>query len=159
MPELIVSGVPSNINVPRGVHVAEVTGDIYSICERLKEYDPRIRVTPLRDDANYKFSIGEIGPDGVLRQILMAEELDERIIERLRYIQAVPLTERVRAIEADYDKEQARKADEEAEHLYETVGKTIHENLFSCGFTHMPKPMSVRPLNRAARRAGRGIHT
>ncbi len=155
MPALIVNGIPTNLNVSRSLRIAHVEADLFGIMDRLAEYDPNIRATPLAQGDLFAWSIGEIGPDGVLREILRADELDQRILDRLNYIRSVPLEERIAAIEADYDKQAAARAQDDADKLYDAIGGTIHDNLFRCGFTHQPKPMSVRPLNRAARRAGR----
>lgn len=143
------------MRLPVGGHGAQVDSDLYGICERLREYDPNVRVTLLTQDALFAWSVGEVGPDGVLREILRTKELDGRIIDRLNYIRSVPVEERVKAIEADYDRERAAREEHESEDLYDKIGGGIYDNLFRCGFSHQPKPMSVRPLNRAARRAGR----
>lgn len=154
--ELIVQGVPSNIILPPGAHITEVAGDVYGICERLREYDPNIRVVPVTDGGDgIKFIIGEIGRDGDLLEIMPARELDGRIIERLRYLSSVPVAERLAAIQKQLDSDRAQRGSDDAERLYERVGGPMRSAIFSAGFSHIPDPQSRRLLNATAKRAGR----
>lgn len=156
-PELVIQGVPSNIILPPGARpVAEVTGDVFSICARLRDYDPNIRVVPVEADASgICFLICELGPDGDLREIMPVRELDGRIIERLQWMRAIPVKERLAAIQKELDADKKQRDEDSANLLYERLGGPMRTAIFRAGFTHMPDPQSRRPLNSTAKRAGR----
>ncbi len=155
--ELIVAGVPSNIILPPGAKpLAQVEGDVYGICERLREYDPNIRVVPVEDGGDgIHFIVAEVGSDGELREIMPVQQLDGSIIERLKYLASVPAMQRLAEIQKQLDKDKADREAQEAGLLYEKVGGPTRSAIFKAGFTHMPDPQSRRPLNATAKRAGR----
>ncbi len=155
--ELVVQGVPSNIVLPQGAKpLAEVHGDVYGICERLREYDPNMRVVPVEDSGDgIHFIIAEVGSDGDLREVMPVRELDGRLIERLRYLASVPATQRMQEIQRQLDKDRADREAEEAARLYDTIGGPMRSAIFRAGFSHQPDPVSRPLLNATAKRAGR----
>jgi hypothetical protein len=73
------------IELSQGVLVEE---DIYNVVEKLRNYDPNLRVKFLNDatrslvgDAPY--AIFELCPDGIERLVFTVWELDDRVLERL----------------------------------------------------------------------------
>jgi hypothetical protein len=155
--ELIVQGVPSNIILPPGAKpLAEVHGDVYGICERLREYDPSIRVVPVEDGGDgIHFIIAEVGADGDLREIMPVRQLDASIIERLKYLASVPVAQRLAEIQKQLDAEKVAREAEQAGLLYEKIGGPMRTAIFTGGFSQLPDPTSRRPLNATAKRAGR----
>jgi hypothetical protein len=157
---LLPSGLaPSNLHLRPTVKASFVTSDLYDICQRVKEISPRIHVFELTDDAtgDRGWSIMEHCDDGVERLIFRVgpghpiDALDGRVLERLRYILSVPLSERFAALEADEIKTEAQRQDDELEELYEKFGGEMRHELARCGFTG-PLPASYRPMNATARR-------
>ena len=155
--ELVLNSIPTNLRLPDGVRAQHIESDLYGICERLKEYDSAMSIVMLQQGDLVRWAIMERGPDGVERQVCRVKELDARVLDDVRKMAAIPLKERMRIIEAEIAEERRQRdiiADEE---LYEKIGGSFYDNLYKCGFTHNAKPMSVRPLGPAAKRAGRKV--
>lgn len=133
-----------------------VEGDVYGICERLREYDPAIRVVPVEDGGDgIHFIIAEVGADGDLREIMPVRALDGSVVERLRYLASVPLKQRMQEIQRQIAKEREAQEAESAGLLYDKIGGPMRSAIFRSGASHMPDPTSRRPLNSTAKRAGR----
>lgn len=156
MPELILD-VPTNLRLPPGTKARHVDSDMWNICERLREYDPRMSIIMLEYAAGVRWAIMERGPDGVDRMVCRVKELDARVIDECRRMAAIPADERLKVLEAEIAKERAQADTDAQDALYEKIGGGFYDGLYASGFTQSAKPMSVRPLNRAARRAGRKI--
>ncbi len=140
---------PTNVKF-RGEPPRYVTNDVYAIGERMRELDPNLYA--VEDDEGYH--IMQSCPDGVERLALAnpVKVLDARVIERLRYILAVPFADRVNALERDEAKHTADSADEELERMYERMGGQMRHDLANCGFTG-PIPTSTAKRNKTARRS------
>lgn len=155
--ELVIEGVPTNMSLPPGARVSRVEADVFNICERLREHDPNLRVNVVQDGGEHAFIITELGPDGVERLVTRVPELTPELIVDCQKMLAIPLKDRLRAI----DKENARrKAEFEAaklEELWEGAGQQTYDAMFRGGFVHTPKSESYRPLSKAATRAGRKV--
>lgn len=157
MSKLVVAGRPSNL---RGVSIgAYVEGDMYDICERVKELSRNLFVAPLeppitRFGKTYHWAVGEVGIDGQDHLVKQFETLDGRVIDDLRYMLGVPFEKRLAEAEKIEEKHKAEHAEFEKEKLYEYMGGPMRHELARTGFTG-PLPASYRPMNRTARRHGR----
>lgn len=154
--------VPTNLHLnPNTDRARLVTSDMYHICERIREIDPRLYIVELeretREGSKYGFAIMERCEDGVDRLVLRASQrgLDERILEKLRRIMALDLHARIAELDREREKWEAEQHENELEKLYEEMGGKMHRQLVADGFTQAPFPTSYRPMNRAARRHGR----
>lgn len=131
---------PSNLVVPyelRGQDV-KVDGDVYNMCERVKQIDERLRVLPMLNDEKYPFAISMICEDGVERLVFRMQELDARSERRLQYLASIPLTQRLDEFEAETAKREADRKEEELERMYEEMGQQMWKSLEDCGFIQRP---------------------
>lgn len=113
-----------------------VDGDLYHICERIKEVDPSLFIVQLVDDRhNCAYMIMEHCEDGVDRLVYKTKELDARVIEKCQYMKSVPFEHRFKVIEKEIDEAEADRKAKEAERFYELVGAPMREELQRCGFT------------------------
>lgn len=99
---LEIPKVPENLRYNRQ-NLTLVTSDVFNICERIKEIDKNL-IVRLRDNHEKPWVVMELGADGEERYVAAYEELDQRILEDLRYMLAVPFEQRLAA--------EAKKADE-----------------------------------------------
>ena len=99
--------MPHTIRVPHGAKVPKmVEHDVYNIAQRIKEIDSRLFLM-LFEGAKKPWVIyedTETGPQVVQRY----EELTPQILDDLRYMQAVPFTERVKKLSDEIDRENER---------------------------------------------------
>lgn len=135
MSELILPGhiAPSNLHLLPGQSSAFVEGDLFNIAERVREVDRSLQVVQL-NDPEYPYAVMEFCGDGVERLVFKVKALDGRVIERLRYLMARPLDERLRELEADEYKWEAERKEQELEELYERVGAPMWTQLDRDGF-------------------------
>lgn len=160
---LVIAGsTPTNFRLPRGSRADYVTGDVYDICARLKAIDPRLSVIQLSHvDGRKVYAISDQGPDGVERLVFRVgpdceiDELDARVIEKIEWIRRVDVKDRVTILEKELAREKAAREDDEREDLYEKIGGKWYDAAYKSGMVDSAKPMSVRPLNATAKRAGR----
>lgn len=126
---------PSNLEVPYGYSDVHVDGDLYNICERVKEISPDLFIIPLPEGSGpWRFSIGERCKDGVERLVFHTRELDGRVVDELRRIMAMPLNERLRKLEQEEHQFDADERERQLDELYETVGRPMWTELEKCGF-------------------------
>ena len=100
----LITPRPSNLVSTRQV---PVESDVYNICMRVQELDPNLRIV-LHENHPKPWVVMERGPDGEERFVSRYEELDARIIENLRYMQAVPLEKRIDELQRQADAENAK---------------------------------------------------
>lgn len=126
---------PSNLHLSAEMRHAYVDGDLYNICERIKEIDPRLYIVDLHKSDQFVYAImeGEC-QDGFDHVIFKVRELDDRVLKRLRYLMALPLKVRLAIAEKEEHvfAEQAREA--EMEELYERIGRPMWTDMDKCGF-------------------------
>lgn len=79
-----------------------VESDVFNICNRIKEIDPRL-VVRLRDGHAKPWVVLEITDDGIERWVAAYEELNASILDDLRYMAAVPLEDRVARVEREIE--------------------------------------------------------
>lgn len=143
---------PSNLRLRASVKAMYVTHDMFDIAKQMREIDRRLYAVQLAEDDEANYAIMEHCDDGVERLVFRVDALDGRVLERLRYLMAVPLHERLAAIEAEERAFEAARREAEREDLYERVGGPMRHELARCGFTG-PMPESYRLMNATARRS------
>lgn len=137
---------PSNLRLSRKI---PIDSDVFNICERVKELDPRLTIhaydPPVHvGDKTYNYGISEQCDDGVERLVYRVEALDGRIIEHLQYLLHVPFERRFAIAErlADAAEEERKEAD--LDELYETMGRPMLTQLEHDGFIQRPRSYAKR---------------
>lgn len=143
---------PSNLHLRPSVKTRFVEGDLYDISRRIQELSPNLYILELTEGDKSSFAIMERAKNGVEMLVYKVKELDGRVLERLRYLMAHPLNERLKIIEADEYKLEAQQKEDELEELYENLGAPMLSQLFHDGF------IDTRPVSYAKRgvTGGRG---
>lgn len=108
--------------------------DLYGICERIKEVSTDLFIIVASEGAKNKFIVMERCNDGIDRKVFGVDELDGRVIERLRYLMAHPLNERYAMLEEEARKMEAAAREQEFEELYERLGGPMQHQLWHDGF-------------------------
>lgn len=138
-----------------------VTADMYNICERIREISPALYLLELEqrtvEGERFGYAIMERCDDGVDRLVFRTsrDRLDDKVLEKLRYLMAVDLHTRLKILDDERKKLEADAHDAELESLFDRIGGPMHRELVRNGFTQGDFPTSYRLMNRAARRAGR----
>jgi hypothetical protein len=148
---------PSNLHLRPTVTAQYVEGDIFDIANRVKAIDANLHVVQLTEDDEHAYAIMEHCNDGVERLVFSVPVLDARVLDRLRYLMAVPVTERVAALEADERRSEAQREQDDLDELYDRLGGPVRHEMARCGFT-APLPASYPMRNRTAMRHRRGRH-
>jgi hypothetical protein len=144
------SSRPSNLHFHDGVTVRMVDSDVYRICDRVKEISDRLFIVVASEGAKHAFIIMEHCDDGVDRRVYRTNELDGRVIEKLRKMMHMPLDERVRVLEKEEAANEAARKEAEFEELYERLGGPLRYQLWHDGFIdHRDKSYPKRKRNRA----------
>lgn len=121
---------PSNLRGGPGTHVE---GDVYRICERIREIDPNLWIDPLPDGDG--FAICERCKDNEDRLVYKAPALDARIIEHLQYLLHVPFERRFAEAERLNEKWEAEQREKELDEMYERMGGPMYSMLERTGFS------------------------
>ena len=98
----------------------EITSDVYNICQRVKELDPNLLIV-VHPKHPQPYVVMERGPDHVDRFVARFEELDDRVIQRLQHMLAVPLEHRIAEIDRLNNEEndaRGRMTDEQKENVF-----------------------------------------
>ena len=132
---------PSNLHLRSSVKVRYIDGDMFDICGRLAEIDPRLFIVELSDSEvdGAKYVIMEHCADGVARMAIpeRLKELDARVLERVQYLLHVPFEHRLAAIEAENAKYEADHHENILDEMYEKMGGEFRRQLEHDGFiTH-----------------------
>lgn len=160
---IAIAGVPTNIRLPDGSRATHVESDLYNIAERLLELGaPRLSLALLEHvDGGAVWAVMETDESGVERLVFRVgkgceiTELDGRVVERVQFLRAVPVSTRLRILEAEIDAERKGREADKAEDMYERLGGPMYSQLARLGFIDTPRTESMRPQNATARRAGR----
>ncbi len=128
-----------------------VEGDVYNICERIRDIDPRLFIVQLEGDDRCAYAIMEHCDDGVDRMVYKATELDQRILKKLEYMRQVPFEQRLQAIEADIDREEAEQRERESEELFQKLGLPMQRQFAHDGFTDPWGPSFAKRSRRRSR--------
>lgn len=129
----LVAPLPRNVKIagvnPDSLKIVE--GDVYNVCERIREISPDLRVV-IQDGHPEPFVVMEDCRDGEVRMVSRYAELDARILEDLRRMRAIPFEERFRKTTERIDREnaardQAWKESEEFDEFAWTLKNAIRE--------------------------------
>lgn len=136
MPALEIPGraAPSNLRLPEGAKGQLIDSDLYNICDRVKEIDPNLFIVVLSDDKTHSFAIMEACKDGVDRLVYKVRELDGRVLDKLRYLAAKPLNERLEQLEKEEYRLKEQEHEAEMERLYYELGEPMKHQLVKDGF-------------------------
>lgn len=126
---------PSNLHLRPSVKTRFVESDVFDIVNRIKAIDENLYVLELHEGDRAAFAIMERSRDGVERLVMKVDELDGRVVDHLRYLDAVPLQHRLAVAEADIAKHEAGQKENELEELYENLGRDMWQQLEHDGFT------------------------
>jgi hypothetical protein len=135
---------PTNLRLPPGSQSYRVESDLYDICDRIRELHPALFIVLHQvPDREPYFTVMEACSDGVDRvTIPRVDELDGRVLERIRYFLNVPIERRI----AEFDREEAAaKASEkerELDELHENLGLPMQHQMKRDGFSD-PGGLSV----------------
>lgn len=134
---------PSNLRVPRGTQTTLVESDVFNICERVKEISPSLYIFAIdppqqKGDRTYRYAVCEHCADGVERLVIRVEELDARLIDNLRYMLAVPMSERLDRLEAQEREADEKRKEDQLSEMYERIGRPMLTDLEKCGFITRP---------------------
>lgn len=110
-----------------------VESDVFDICGQLKAIDPNLKVIWF-DREKDPYVISETSLDGVERLVFKAQELDGRVVEKIRYIMSVPLEERMALVVKANEAFEAAKAEADLDELYESMGRPMWTQLEHDGF-------------------------
>lgn len=113
--------------------VSIVDSDLYNIAARVKEIDPSL-VIVFHEGHPQPFTIMENCADGVTRFVARYAELDQRILDDLRYMLRVPFDERLKKVEREID---AKNAALEAidEETLDWLASEMRRDLVRTGFS------------------------
>jgi hypothetical protein len=125
---------PNNLHLSPELRVGVIDGDLYNICGRIAEISPNLFIIDAKDHKDCAWIIMEKCSDGVDRMIFKVQDLDARVVRKLREIMSVSLATRVAQLEKEnLDFEEQHKADE-LDKLYETMGRPMWTQLEHDGF-------------------------
>lgn len=133
MSDLIVPSLPENFHTRR--NVAALPGDIYNICQRVKDKYPTLHITLKDDGSAQPYVISEYCKDGKIRFVSRYEKLTPQIIDDLDYMQRVPYAQRVEESErrAKARNEELSKPDPEKQERWMAE---FRKDLIRAGFVH-----------------------
>lgn len=136
---LIVAGRPTNLHPPLGSKAFEYSGDVYMVCERIKDkFGDRVYIVVMDDGSNYCFTAMERCDDGTDLMIKKYTELTPAIIDDLDFMLRIDLKQRIRILEAENDKWEKDWHEAAAERQYEEIGRPMWTELERSGFIQRP---------------------
>ena len=127
---------PMNLHLRPSTRARYVDSDMFDICERLAEIDPRLYIVELAEDDEANYMVMEHCADGVVRAVTPkpVRELDARLLERIRYLLHVPFEHRLAAAERENEKYERECHEAELEAIYERMGHAFQRQLWHDGF-------------------------
>ena len=145
MSDLLIPGTPDNLRLPphlRGVKTVE--GDLYNVCNRIKEIDPNLYVV-LHDGQEKPFVVMENCLDGEQRMVKRYAQLDASILEDLQRMLRIPFAKRFleeaeRVDAYNEAQENAWMESEAHEKLIFDMGRALRESNIAAGRT---EPVSM----------------
>lgn len=143
------SAAPNNLHFASDVRATIIDGDLYNICERIKEVDPRLFIVVLdkQDNDEYSFAIMEHCDDGWDRLVWRVKELDQRVLKKAEYLRKVPFERRLEEAEAMEARMKAEEDEASFNDLYERLGRPMRRQLIHDGFVD-PKTYSSLPSGK-----------
>lgn len=134
----ILLGRPSNLHLGAGVSAEYVDGDVFNICQRLKEKHPKLYIVALDDGSRHCFAVMESCLDGEERLVKKYAELDQRMLADVDYMMSVPLKTRIAIIDRENAKWEEEWKEAQLEKLYDEMGGQMWHDLEACGFIQRP---------------------
>lgn len=136
---LIVAGRPTNLHPPLGATAYEYSGDVYMVCDRIKEkWGDRLYVVVMDDGSNYNFTVMERCIDGEDRMVKKYKELTPAILQDIDFMLRIDLKQRIRILEKENEKWEKDWAEAAAERQYEEIGRPMWTELERAGFIQRP---------------------
>ena len=140
--------IPDNIRIGWGADFTRpklVESDVFNVCERIKEIDPRLFVVLQEEHPTHKWVIMENCVDGECRMVKRYENLTPAILEDLRYMLAVPFAERLKILDRDVEESNALAARFMSPEDQEQFVYNFQKGLVDCNFVD-PKWSKNMPL-------------
>lgn len=135
--DLILPGVhPDNLQMDGRLREIDITGDVYRICDRVKEHFGDLIFIRCIEDVYHggiAYMVMENTPTGQ-QVVYVTKELDARVIENIQYLLKVPFEQRIKEVEAWMDREIEDEKDDEFEEIYERLGGPMLRQLEHDGF-------------------------
>lgn len=144
---------PTNLRLRESVQVRYVDSDMFDICKRIKEIDERLFIIDLEEGDSHSYAIMETATDGTEMLVTRVKELDERVLEKLRYYAAVPLDHRIRLFDAEAARDRETWLDDQMEELYERMGRPMWTQMEHDGFSQRGVSYAKRGVAQAKRLA------
>lgn len=151
MSDLLVTVTPENFRSKRPIMLP---GDIYNVCERVREKYPNLTIILKDDGSDEPYVIAENCTDGNIRFVTRYKELTPQIIEDLDYMQRVPYAKRVEEAErrAKLNNEKLGKPDEEKQYKWMAE---FRKDLIKAGFVHAAGGSNYRRMGKLPKRTKR----
>lgn len=132
---LAIAGRPTNLRIPGLRKRVVVEHDVHGVCDELAEEFPNVYIVLAEDfDGNHAFHIMERADDGVDYLCFKVDELDKRVVDRLKRIANIPFAERYAAAEKEEQEAKAAADEAASEELYERMGGPMYTQLAKDGF-------------------------
>lgn len=134
--KLVIAGRPTNLRQV-GKRNRVVTADLYDVCERVKELDPNLYIVEQEnlDGGSHQYVIMEHVPKLNRDEIVFKTPyLDQRILDKLDEIRALPFAERADAAIREAEKYAKDAKEHASEELYERMGAPMYNQLHRDGF-------------------------
>lgn len=125
---------PTNLHLRESVQMRMVEGDVYDIANRVKGVDPSLFIVQLEEGGDCAWAVMEHCADGVERLVFRTDALDARVVEKLRYLMARPLHERLAEAEEIEHKFAEAEKERDLDELYERMGRPMWTQLEHDGF-------------------------
>lgn len=151
------SCAPTNLRLRPTVQVRYVDSDMYDICQRIKELDDRLFIIDLEEGSSHAYAIMETATDGTEMLVCRVKELDERLLQKLRYYAAVPLDHRIRLFDAEEKRDREKWLEDSMEELYDRMGGPMWHQLEHDGFAQRGVSYAKKGVAQGAKRRAMGI--
>jgi hypothetical protein len=129
---------PDNLYLSDDVKTAVVESDVYDICHRIAELSPNLYIINAHSSSKHVWIIMEHCKDGVDRPIFRTNELDARVLTKLREMLSYPLAKRIEILEKEAERIAEKQKEEAADELYERMGAPMWKQLEKDGFIQRP---------------------
>lgn len=150
--DLILPGVtPANLRLGGPFKSTMITSDVFNICERLAELNPRLEIHFLWDErkgGDSGYVVMERISHDESQVVFKTRQLDGRTVEQVRYLLSVPFAERFAQSQKILDKLAKDEHEAELDELYERLGAPMLRQLFHDGFIDGAKPNANLPYKR-----------
>jgi hypothetical protein len=133
---MLPSGLaPSNLHLRPTVKAKFVSSDVFDICERLAEVDPRLSLWELsEEDKDHAAWLVTENVNGTEMYVKKYQELTPQIIIDVERMRRIPLMKRIEIAQREADESEAELQRKNMEMLIEKVGLPMHRLLAECGF-------------------------